>query len=94
MQTESSTSSNLSRAEFWQRAATLGFAAWAIMLPLAAGLVMNSLTKFTDKFDTYVLAMERRITLLEERQNRVLKVLEDHDAKIDRLDDQVNGRRR
>lgn len=76
----------LSRAEFWQRAATFGFAAWAIVLPLAAGLVVQSLSKFSESFNAYVLAMERRVTLLEERQSRILSIIEDQNERLRRLE--------
>jgi hypothetical protein len=81
----------LGRAEFWQRAAAFAFAAWALALPLAAAAVIGSIGRFTDKFDAYVLAMERRITLLEERQSRVLQVLEQHEARLDRQAERLNG---
>ena len=73
---------SVSRVEFWRRAAAFGFSAWAIVIPLAAAAVINSLSKFTEKFENYVVTMERRITLLEERQARVLQTLTEHAAEM------------
>lgn len=84
----------LSRADFWQKVAAFTFGLWAIMLPVAAGLVIASVTRFADRFDAYVLAMERRVTLLEERQARVLKILEEHNDSIHKLEGgETNNRR-
>lgn len=81
---------NLSKAEFWRRAAAFAFSAWAIAVPITAGAVIASLSKFSEKFDAYVLAMERRVTLLEERQMHDRKVIEDNNNKLDRITDNSN----
>lgn len=82
----------MGRADFWQKVAAFTFGLWAIMLPLAAGLIISSVSRFSDRFDAYILAMERRVTLLEERQSRVLKVLEDQDGRLDRLEDRPRAK--
>lgn len=80
----------LSKSEFWQKAAAFTFGLWAIMLPIAAGLVISSVGRFTDRFDAYVLAMEKRVTLLEERQARVLQILEQHNRRLDGHEDRMD----
>ena len=82
----------MGRAEFWQKVASVTFGIWAIMLPLAAAMVIGSVSKFTDKFDQYVLVMEKRVTLLEERQSRVLRILEDQDARLGRVEERGRSR--
>jgi hypothetical protein len=77
----------LSKAEFWMRIAGWSFALWSLMVPLSAWLLSRSfddavrkgdqmaveLAKFNTRFEGYVLSMERRITILEERQERLLR---------------------
>lgn len=88
----------LTRAEFWQRAAAVAFSAWALMIPAgialvrsAVGEIVSTQQKQIDSFNAYVLTMERRTTLIEERQSRVLRMLEEHDRRLDGLELQRNG---
>jgi hypothetical protein len=81
---------NLSRAEFWQRAAAVAFGLWAIMIPIGVAVIRESISELvkhdreqSEQFNTYMLQMERRITLIEERQQRVLTMLSEHDRRLD-----------
>ena len=72
----------LPRSEFWQQAAALAFGAWAIFLPIAAGLVVRSISKFRAQFDDwvrefgeYVVTTERRLTFLETEHKAVMEQL-------------------
>jgi hypothetical protein len=85
----------LSRSEFWMRVAGASFGLWSLMIPLGVWMLNNTfdrvahqqidatgeLVQFNRRFEAYVLNMERRVTIIEERQGRVLKELEE----IDRL---------
>lgn len=82
---------SLSKAEFWQRAAAFSFGAWALALPVAAGAVVSVVLNMSKSFDSYVLTMERRIVLLEERQSRVLQVLQEHSKEIRDLNIEHNA---
>ena len=80
----------LSRAEFWQRIAAISFGLWSLMIPIGIWMIgstferamkssidqASELVAFNKRFEAYVLTMERRITLVEERQSRVLLTLE------------------
>jgi len=80
----------LSRAEFWQRVAGISFGLWSLMIPIGIWMIgntfehamkssleqANELANFNRRFELYVLTMERRIVLVEERQSRVLATLE------------------
>lgn len=88
---------SLSRAEFWQRVAGISFGVWSLMIPLGIWMLSSTFDRsnaasrdaavefvaFAKRFDGYVLAMERRVTIIEERQNRVLKTLDDMDSRLD-----------
>jgi hypothetical protein len=41
---------------------------------------------FRKNFENYVLSMEKRMTIVEERQGVVMRSLSDFDARLDRLD--------
>ena len=76
----------LSRAEFWQRIAAFSFGLWSLMIPFGIWMLGNvferaakttidqasELVLFNRRFEVYVLQVERRLTLIEERQGRVL----------------------
>lgn len=71
------------RTERWLKIASLVFGVWAAMVPIGALTVSRSVEKiieqqdkFQIEFRTYVLAMERRVTIIEERQAGVLKKLD------------------
>ena len=99
----------LGRAEFWQRVAAVSFGLWSLMIPLGVWILSNSFSAamransdqaadsavFRKNFEVYVLNMEKRMTIVEERQAVVIRSLNDFDARIDSLDgrhDLGNGR--
>jgi hypothetical protein len=95
----------LGRAEFWMRIAAWAFGLWSLMIPVGVMMLKASFDKssasiskladehgaFVNRFEAYVLNMERRVTIIEERQSRVLKALEDMDGRMDRVE---TGQRR
>lgn len=44
-------------------------------------------------FQAYVLSMERRVTLIEERQAKVLQILQSHELKLDLLRSDLSSSR-
>jgi hypothetical protein len=59
---------------FWYRVAAWTFGLWAIMIPIGVAIIRNAIStttttqeKFLSDFHAYVLHMERRVTVLEER---------------------------
>jgi len=80
----------LSRAEFWQRIAAFSFGLWSLMIPFGIWMLGNvferaarttleqasELVLFNRRFEVYVLQVERRLTVIEERQSRVLHSIE------------------
>jgi len=83
----------VSQREFWNKAAAAAFGLWALMVPLAASWVRDAVVKATEEsamfrrdFSEYMRLSERRFTIIEERQNLVLKTLDDIDMRLDRLD--------
>ena len=96
----------VSQREFWNKAAAVAFGLWALMVPLAASWIRDAVMKaaeenmqFRREFAEYSRLIERRITIVEERQTVVMKTLLELDARIDHLDHletakpPVNGRR-
>jgi isopropylmalate/homocitrate/citramalate synthase len=84
----------LSRTEFWARVAAALFAAWAFAVPLAVRWVGNTVDDLVrenrqtrEAFTAYVQAMEHRTTLIETRQEVVLRTLKDYDDRLDRLEE-------
>ena len=82
----------LGKAEFWQKVAGFAFAAWAMAIPIGVSMVRGSVEQVlasqaqqSKDFQIYVLSMEKRVTLIEERQAKVLQVLQAHDLKLDML---------
>lgn len=82
------------RTDFWMKVAAITFGLWSIAIPIGVAMmrtsiqeVVSSQERFQQQFTNYVLTMERRVTLLEERQTIVMKKLE----RIDDLHD--SGRR-
>lgn len=65
------------RTDFWMKVAGVSFGLWSF----AIGYAINSIKDFQQQFSAYVLVTERRVTLLEERQQLVLREL----AKIESL---------
>jgi len=107
--TDETISDKLSRAEFWQRIALASFTLWSIVLPLLIWVVTSSFAhgeKFNTEiatdlalirknFEIYVLQQEKRMIIVEERQNRVLKLLEDYDPRrvskvLEDLDERID----
>lgn len=98
---------SLTRSEYWQRAAAIGFGLWAIMIPVGVAIIRDSIGELVkhdkeqaERLNVYILTMERRVTLIEERQARVLSTLSDHDRRLEVLTDRTmpqngngNGRR-
>ena len=106
---EETISDKLSRAEFWQRIAAVSFGLWSLMLPIGIWLVSSSFDRavklnteavveislLRKNFESYVLSQERRMIIVEERQNRVLKLLEDYDPRrvskvLEDLDERID----
>lgn len=90
---------HLSRAEFWQRAAGLAFGLWALMVPLGVAMVRSAVEDIVRTqqdqivtFNAYVLGMERRMTLMEERQARTMSALEAYAERLGYIEGRTNGR--
>lgn len=77
---------SLSKVEFWRRVAALTFSTLAAITSVAATYIGSAFIRLSEKFDEYVLSMEKRTILLEERQGRILKVLEDQDSRLDDME--------
>lgn len=82
----------LGKAEFWQKVAGFAFAAWAMAIPVGVSMVRSSVddvlaaqAQQSKDFQVYVLTTEKRVTLVEERQAKVLQVLQAHELKLDML---------
>lgn len=83
--------SKLTKSEFWMRVAGASFALWALMIPIGITMIGGTFEKatrsnieaasdivaFNKRFESYVLNMERRITIIEERQMNVINMLND-----------------
>ena len=91
---------SLSRAEFWQRASGVAFGLLAFMIPLGVSVVKAGIEDVLkvqreqiDAFNQYVLSMERRVTLIEERQARVLQAIAEHERKLESANGNIRGQR-
>ena len=96
---------SLSKTEFWQRVAGITFGLWSLSIPLGVWVITSTFDRsslsanvaaaefvaFSRRFDNYVLAMERRITIVEERQATVLKTLNEIDTRIENSESHVRG---
>jgi len=103
---EEDNNGKLSKAEFWMRIAGASFGLWSLMIPLGIWMLGNTFEKasrtsienavefnvFNKRFEAYVLGMERRITIIEERQNRVIATLESIDHSDERFVPRINGK--
>lgn len=83
----------LGRAEFFQRVAAIAFAAWAAVVGYVGVVVRDSVAVAVQEnktsreaFAEYVRVMERRVTIIEERQAVVLRALGEVDHRLDRLE--------
>jgi len=76
-----------SRAEartlLWMKIAGVAFAMWSIMIPVGVSMLNESVAnavasneRFNTEFKQYVLSMERRVTILEERQGAVIQMIQ------------------
>ena len=79
----------LSKAEFWQRIAAFSFGLWSLMIPVGIWMIGNTFERamkssveqaselivFNRRFEAYVLQMERRLVIVEERQSRLISSL-------------------
>jgi hypothetical protein len=79
------------RADFWLKISGITFGLWSLAIPVGVYIVKDSVNDvvqaqkvFNSQFSEYVLGMERRVTLIEERQSVVITKLrmieEDHRA--------------
>ena len=73
------------RSDFWMKVAGITFGLWSLAIPFGVVLVRDAIRevvasqeKFQYQFNNYVLTMERRVTLIEERQVNVIKRLDNH----------------
>lgn len=73
------------RVEFWMKVAAWAFGLWSVMIPLGVVMLQNSVDRvvkvneaFSLEFNQYVLSMERRVTIIEERQQSMLESFRDH----------------
>lgn len=72
---------------FWLKAATWTFGLWALMLPITGKLVIDSIRDVADEqknttseFIKYREIQEKRMTIVEERQNVIMRRLEQIDT--------------
>ena len=70
------------RSDFWMKAATAVFGVWAGVVAFGANHISSSIKDLTDnqiraraRFDDFLVQNERRITQIEERQNKVLEAI-------------------
>jgi hypothetical protein len=67
-----------SDGSFWYKIAAWAFGLWAVMIPLGVSMIRSAISasattqdKFLADFHAYVLQMERRVTILEERMRDI-----------------------
>lgn len=84
---------SLKRSEFWMRAAALSFGLWALMIPIGISMLRESASaiasqqhEFLSRFEAYALQVEKRMTVLEERQSRNLEAVSKHDIRLDNIE--------
>ena len=92
--------SQASKSDMWMKVAATIFGLWAGIVAYAANEVTSSLKalnenqiKARSRYDDFLVTNERRITQIEERQNKVLEAiarnqeaLQKHEQRIDRLE--------
>jgi len=81
------------RADFWVKVAAGAFGLWSLMIPIGVAMLQSSVNRVVDanesfvtEFRLYMLNMEKRVTLLEERQNTSIRMLRDNQKIIDSLE--------
>ena len=91
----------LSKQEFWARIAGVSFALWAGVVGIVGWVVQSSVADAVREnkesrtaFTEYVRLMERRVTIVEERQSAVLQSIRDYDNRLDVLEGRGNGVRK
>ena len=64
----------MTSAEFWMTMAGACFGLWALMIPIGVSMMRKTFDEMTtmvrmltEEFKQYVLVMERRVTIVEER---------------------------
>ena len=77
------------RSDFWMKVAGVSFALWSLAIPIGVLFIKDSVNSvviqqrdFNERFNNYIFSMERRVTLLEERQTLVIKKLADIDEDV------------
>ena len=85
----------LGRSEFWMRVAGLSIALWAALTPILVGMVRSAISHASASSAAvaaalidYKLATERRITLLEERQQFEIQSNLERNHRLDLLEHQ------
>ena len=98
---ENDDASALGKTEFWMRAASVSFSLWAIVVAVVGWVVQSSVAdavrenkEARNAFTEYVRLMERRVTIIEERQSAVLHSIRDMDSRLDTLEGRGNGFRK
>jgi len=81
------------RTTLWVKIAGAAFGLWSLMIPVGVAMLNSSVEtvvasneKFNVEFKQYVLSMERRVTIIEERQGAVINALKGLDSRTDRLE--------
>jgi hypothetical protein len=77
------------RGDLWMKIAAGAFGLWALAIPIGIEMLRSSLSDIqgdiqilTSKAQEYRLVTEKRIILLEERQEKVVRENADHEARI------------
>ena len=85
----------LARSEFWRRVAGASFGLWALMFPILVATMRSAINDASASSAAvaaalvdYKLATERRITLLEERQQFETQLNLDQNRRLDGLEHQ------
>jgi hypothetical protein len=75
----------------WMKIAGAAFALWSVMIPIGVSMLNTSVDsvvaaneKFNLEFKQYVISMERRVTILEERQGAVIQMLQLSQRELER----------
>lgn len=83
------------------RIAGVSFTAWAFVVAIVGWVVQSSVAEAVKEnkesraaFVEYVRAMERRVTIIEERQSVVIQALRGYELRLDQLEGRGNGFRK
>jgi hypothetical protein len=84
---------NLTKSEFWMRVAGVGFSLWALMIPIGISMIRAAADRLVDsqsalqvKMDTYILTTERRLTIIEANQQRLLEHDSDQTHRLELIE--------